>query len=241
MRLRPAVFYGPHSNDSVTLGGQTGRHGDGFNRTGRARARRRTRPHLGDAEGASAEPARFQCTQRAPLATLIEQYDQIHQEKLYLRNNHGCEARAAYDHVIVDEYQDLNRAEQDLIQLLSGNRAIALVGDVDQSIYHFRHANPDGIRTYDARYPGTHDEVLNECRRCPTRVVAIANHLISHNHPGLLEPRLQPRPGNAAGEIHLIQWGSVEEEAAGLAQYVCTLVERGVSPGDILILQWWII
>src|SRR5665811_1764616 len=79
MRLRPAVFYGPHSNDSVTLGGQTGRHGDGFNCTGCARARRRTRPHLGDAEGASAEPARFQ---RAPLATLIEQYDQIHQEKL---------------------------------------------------------------------------------------------------------------------------------------------------------------
>src|ERR1035437_1361102 len=154
----------------------------------------------------------------------------------YVRNNPGCEARAAYDHVIVDEYQDLNRAEQDLIQLLSGNRAIALVGDVDQSIYHFRHANPDGIRTYDARHPGTHDEVLNECRRCPTRVVAIANHLISHNHPGLQEPRLQPRPGNAAGEIHLIQWGSVEEEAAGLAQYVCTLVERGVSPGDILIL-----
>jgi len=154
----------------------------------------------------------------------------------YLRNNPGCEARAAYDHVIVDEYQDLNRAEQDLIQLLSGNRAIALVGDVDQSIYHFRHANPDGILTYGARYPGTHDEVLNECRRCPTRVVAIANHLISHNHPGLAEPRLQPRPGNVAGEIHLIQWGSVQEEAAGLAEYVCTLVERGVSLGDILIL-----
>jgi superfamily I DNA/RNA helicase len=58
----------------------------------------------------------------------------------YLRNNPGCDARSAFDHVIVDEYQDLNRAEQDLIQLLSGNRAIAIVGDVDQSIYRFRHA-----------------------------------------------------------------------------------------------------
>src|SRR5262249_39946906 len=52
----------------------------------------------------------------------------------FLRNNPGCEARAAFDHVVVDEYQDLNRAEQDLIQLLSGNRAIAIVGGVDQSI-----------------------------------------------------------------------------------------------------------
>jgi superfamily I DNA/RNA helicase len=154
----------------------------------------------------------------------------------YLRNNPGCEARAAYDHVLVDEYQDLNRAEQDLVQLLAGTRAVALVGDVDQSIYHFRHANPDGIQTYDTRYPGTHDEVLNECRRCPTRVVAIADNLISYNHPGAREPRLHPRAGNKAGEIHIVQWDTVEEEATGLADYVRTLIERGVPAGDILML-----
>jgi ATP-dependent DNA helicase UvrD/PcrA len=154
----------------------------------------------------------------------------------YLRNNPGCDARSAFDHVIVDEYQDLNRAEQDLIQLLSGNRAIAIVGDVDQSIYRFRHANPDGIQDYNARYPGTHDEVLNECRRCPKRVIAIADHLISHNHPGIPGPRLRPLPANAAGEIHLIQWDSVEDEATGLADYIRALVARGVSPGDILVL-----
>ena len=154
----------------------------------------------------------------------------------FLRNNPGCEARSAFDHVIVDEYQDLNRAEQDLIQLLSGDRAIAIVGDVDQSIYRFRHANPDGIQTYDTRYPGTHDEVLRECRRCPTRVVTIADHLIAHNHPGAAGPHLRPLSGNAAGDIHLVQWDSVDEEATGLSDYVRTLVERGIAPGDILIL-----
>ncbi len=154
----------------------------------------------------------------------------------FLRNNPGCEARAAFDHVIVDEYQDLNRAEQDLLQLLSADRAIAIVGDVDQSIYRFRHANPDGIQSYNTRHPGTHDEVLRECRRCPTRVVAIANHLIGHNHPGAAGPHLQPLPGNAPGEIHLVQWDSVEEEANGIAEYVRTLMAKGISPGDILIL-----
>jgi len=154
----------------------------------------------------------------------------------YLRNNPGCEARVAFDHVIVDEYQDLNRAEQDLIQLLSGDRAIAIVGDVNQSIYRFRHANPDGIQTYDTRYPQTHDELLRECRRCPTRVVTIADHLISHNHPGVPGPHLRPRPGNPEGTIHIVQWNSVEEEANGLAEYVRTLVAGGLSPGDILIL-----
>jgi len=153
----------------------------------------------------------------------------------YLRNNPGCEARAAYDHVIVDEYQDLNRAEQDLLQLLSGDRAIALVGDVDQSIYHFRHANPDGIQTYNTRYPETHDEILNECRRCPTRVVAIADNLISYNHPDARGPRLHPKPGNKPGKIHIVQWDTIEEEATGLADYR-TLTGQGVPAGDILIL-----
>lgn len=154
----------------------------------------------------------------------------------FLRNNPDCDARAAFDHVIVDEYQDLNRAEQDLIQLLSGDRAIAIVGDVDQSIYRFRHANPDGIQTYNARYPATHDEVLNECRRCPTRVVAIADYLIGHNHPGVPGPHLRPMQNNPAGEIHLVQWANVQQEAIGLAEYVRTLVSRGTPPGSILIL-----
>jgi DNA helicase II / ATP-dependent DNA helicase PcrA len=154
----------------------------------------------------------------------------------YLRHNPECEARSAYDHVIIDEYQDLNRAEQDLIQLLSGGRGIALVGDVDQSIYRFRHANPDGIRTYKERYPETHDEVLDECRRCPTRVVAIANYLIEQNYPGHHAPRLRPRQANVAGEIHIVQWHDINEEAVGLAEYVGTLVTNGVRPGEILIL-----
>lgn len=154
----------------------------------------------------------------------------------FLRNNPTCEERAAFDHVIVDEYQDLNRAEQDLIDLLSENETVAVVGDVDQSIYRFRHANPDGIQSFDARHPGTHDEVLNECRRCPTRVVRIADHLISNNYPGLAGPRLRPLASNAAGEIHIVQWDSIKEEASGLADYISELVVRGISPGDILVL-----
>jgi DNA helicase II / ATP-dependent DNA helicase PcrA len=154
----------------------------------------------------------------------------------FLRNNPGCDARTAFDHVIVDEYQDLNRAEQDLIQLLSENRAVAIVGDVNQSIYRFRHANPDGIETYGARFPETHDEVLRECRRCPTRVVTIADQLISHNHPGSSGPHLNPLPQNPAGEIHIVQWNSVGEEADGLAAFVRAAVDRGVPPGEILVL-----
>jgi superfamily I DNA/RNA helicase len=155
----------------------------------------------------------------------------------FLRNNPACEARTAFDHVIVDEYQDLNRAEQDLIDLLAQNGALAIVGDVDQSIYRFRHANPEGIETFDETHDHTHDETLDECRRCPTRVVAIADHLIRQNHPAGPDARLAPKPNNPVGRVHITQWQTVEEEAQGLCDYVNHLIqERGYSPGDILIL-----
>jgi superfamily I DNA/RNA helicase len=154
----------------------------------------------------------------------------------FLRNNPTCEARTAYDHVIVDEYQDLNRAEQDLIRLLASNGSNAIVGDVDQSIYSFRHANPEGIETFHTVNAGTHDEVLDECRRCPTRVVALADHLISHNHPAVAGPRLRPRAANNPGEINIVQWNSVRAEAEGLAEYVQHLTNNGIQPGEILIL-----
>ena len=156
----------------------------------------------------------------------------------YLRNNPESPIRTAYDHVIVDEYQDLNRAEQDLIDLLTGDACVAIVGDVDQSIYSFRHANPEGIVEYAERHAPTHDEVLVECRRCPRRVVAMADHLIRNNHPDSGGPRLQPFPENPDGEIYSVQWNSIREEAAGLAEYVAHLIEeRDFEPDDVLILS----
>lgn len=155
----------------------------------------------------------------------------------YLRDNPACEARSAFDHVIVDEYQDLNRAEQDLLDLIAGNGNTAIVGDVDQSIYRFRHANPEGIEVFDTTHPDTHDENLDQCRRCPIGVVAIADHLIRRNHPGQSQARLRPLPSNCEGEIHIVQWPLIEDEARGLADYVSWLTnERNYEPGEILIL-----
>lgn len=155
----------------------------------------------------------------------------------FLRNNPAADVRSAFDHVIVDEYQDLNKAEQELVDLLADHGAMAIVGDVDQSIYRFRHANPEGIEAFKQQHPDTHDEALDECHRCPARVVAIANHLIRYNHPHELGPRLQPKPGNSHGEVYIVQWAGIDEEAKGLAEFVHTLVrDRGYLAGDILVL-----
>lgn len=155
----------------------------------------------------------------------------------YLKNNPAAPELSDYDHVVVDEYQDLNKAEQELIDLLAASGSLAIVGDEDQSIYRFRHANPEGIVTFNATHPGTHDESLAECRRCPRRVVAIANQLILQNHPPGNPPRLVPRAANPEGNVHLIQWATLAEEVTGLADYVKHRVDGGAAPKDILVLS----
>ncbi len=154
----------------------------------------------------------------------------------YLRDNPACSDRQAFDHVLVDEYQDLNRAEQEILDLLAGRGTLTIVGDEDQSIYSFKFAHPEGIVSFPEDHPGTHDEDLRECRRCPQLVVDVANSLIANNITR--SPReLVCHAGNPEGEIHIVQWTTMEEEAAGLAQFIHERIRReDVAPGSILVL-----
>jgi DNA helicase-2/ATP-dependent DNA helicase PcrA len=149
----------------------------------------------------------------------------------YLRNNPVLDD-LRFEHVLVDEYQDLNRAEQVLLQFVAHSASLSIVGDEDQCIYQFKYANPEGIREFLAN----EDHELDECQRCPKAVVAAANELISHNPSR--EPRtLQCKPSAAEGEIHVVQWQSMREEAEGIAKFIAHRVRTGsVHPGRVLVL-----
>jgi DNA helicase II / ATP-dependent DNA helicase PcrA len=157
--------------------------------------------------------------------------------RAYLRDNPGAAEHSAFDHVLVDEYQDLNRADQDLIDMLAAHGRLLVIGDEDQSIYtQLRYSQPEGIRYFATGRPGADDVPLAECRRCPTSVVAVANHLIAHNLNR--EPRaLDPRPGNPPGEFQIVQWQTIEQEAEGLTRSIIAAIQRGdVEPREVLVL-----
>ena len=99
----------------------------------------------------------------------------------YLRNNPASPAIGKFDVVLVDEYQDLNKAEQEFIRLIRGDASLVIVGDDDQSIYGFKFANPDGIRNIEDLHGAYIDIPFNLCRRCPTQVTNLASQLISKN------------------------------------------------------------
>lgn len=155
----------------------------------------------------------------------------------YLKNNPASLHRGKFKHVLVDEYQDLNKAEQVLLDLIAEKATYSIIGDDDQSIYSFKHAHPEGIIGFPDRYTGTHSEVMSECRRCPKRVVSMANALIRHNK--IRSPRqLKPVDANPDGEIHIVQWLSMVEEARGIAKFIVKKIELGeLTAGQVLVLS----
>src|SRR5207237_9537088 len=66
-----------------------------------------------------------------------------------------AELHRQYQHILVDEFQDINRASGVLLRLLAGEaRRVWVVGDANQAIYGFRGASPANIANFRDDYPG---------------------------------------------------------------------------------------
>jgi superfamily I DNA/RNA helicase len=155
----------------------------------------------------------------------------------YLQDNPASPEIGKYDVILVDEYQDLNRAEQEFIRLLTGSKSIVIVGDDDQSIYGFKFAHPEGIRQLDKYYGNYDDIAFNTIRRCPQYVTRLASALISKNSNRTLGA-LVPYVKNQEGCVNLIQWPNSNKEIEGIVKIVKKEIDaKLVKPEDILILS----
>ncbi len=87
-----------------------------------------------------------------------------------------------FKYVLVDEYQDTNKAQFTLVTLLAskfGN--ITVVGDNDQGIYSFRGADITNILNFEKDFPGTKIIKLEQNYRCTQSILNIANEVIKNN------------------------------------------------------------
>lgn len=87
------------------------------------------------------------------------------------------------DHIIVDEYQDINAVQQALLKTLAGQASLMVVGDVDQCIYEWRGARPDYMLTrFTEDFPGPHqDYPLSTTFRFGHALALASNACIRHN------------------------------------------------------------
>ena len=90
--------------------------------------------------------------------------------------------RTLWTHVLVDEYQDTNRAQYRIVQLLTEeHRNLCVVGDPDQSVYRWRGADLRNILDFEKDYPDCRVVPLEQNYRSTKRILGLASAVIANN------------------------------------------------------------
>ena len=117
-----------------------------------------------------------------------------------------------YRYILIDEYQDTNKAQQEIICLMSSiHNNVCAVGDDAQSIYGFRGANIDNILNFQNQYKGSRLFKLEQNYRSTHSIVKAANSLIHKNERQIHKEVYSM--GDAGEPIELTELTSDREEA----------------------------
>jgi DNA helicase-2/ATP-dependent DNA helicase PcrA len=168
-------------------------------------------------------------------AAHVMDYDDLLLNWLLLLRRHDDVRRqlaARFAHVLVDEYQDTNRLQADIVDLmLGGGRNLMVVGDDAQSIYAFRGAEYANILSFPERYPDCVTFRLETNYRSLPGILDLANASIVHNSKQF--PK-QLRPVREGGEPPVLCAApSPESQAAFVAQQILEFVDAGVPLAEI--------
>lgn len=98
-----------------------------------------------------------------------------------------------FDLVLIDEFQDFNKSEYELIRLLNTKSRVIVVGDDNQSLYHWKNAKPDLIINL-YKDDSTEEFSLDYCYRCTEVIVGAVNDLVKNaRKAGYLKGRLEKK------------------------------------------------
>lgn len=144
-----------------------------------------------------------------------------------------------YRQILVDEYQDVNRASGVLLQLLAGDgKTLWVVGDARQSIYRFRGASPLNIRNFEKDFPGAKRLSLDVNYRSQEPVVRLIEAFSPKMKAsaGGLPAKWTANRGLHGGEIVMEVATDLAAEAAGLAGEINLRRNQGIPYRDQAIL-----
>jgi len=145
------------------------------------------------------------------------------------------ELREGWRYLLIDEYQDLNPAQHALAGLLAGPRDnLWAVGDDDQAIYGWRHADPNAILDFQRRHRNARVLRLVRNYRSTPQVLAAADALIRHNAKRFQKTLQATRPAGAPVEILVTP--TPEHEGRLVAERIAGLLGQGLRPRDIAVL-----
>lgn len=142
-------------------------------------------------------------------------------------------------HLIVDEYQDVNPAQEKLVELLGkphGPADIVVVGDDDQAIYQWRGSSVENIVTFAQRYPEVASFQLLTNRRSRPGVVEVAN-IFAQTIPNRIPKQMLPhRPADGPSVAFSRDSGTEHDAANEIASQIREFHAQGLPYRDIAIL-----
>ncbi|MEQ8846824.1 UvrD-helicase domain-containing protein [Botrimarina sp.] len=131
-----------------------------------------------------------------------------------------------FQYVMVDEYQDTNRAQYVLLRALSVDHPnLAATGDPDQSIYGWRGADLNNILEFESDYPGVKIVRLEQNYRSTPAILAVADTLIAHNQRRKPKSLFTENPDGPP--VRLVTYADGDDEARGVAAAIKAAVAAG--------------
>lgn len=146
----------------------------------------------------------------------------IYEAVLNLRN--APETLSHVQHLIVDEYQDINHAQAELIGYVGKNGSLFVVGDPRQSIYQWRGSDEKFFDKFSELFPKTKHITIPENRRSTKRIVKNANTFADTFERRHYEEMAATRP--EVGFVGIMSQESPEDEARWIVDQIEGLMER---------------
>ena len=140
-----------------------------------------------------------------------------------------------FQYILVDEFQDINQLQYDIVRMLAQpQNNLFIVGDDDQSIYHFRGARPEIMLNFNRDYPEAETVTLNVNYRCSGQILASAMRVIGENKKRFSKKLSTP---NQAGDAVIIrEFQNPREEYLTVVSELRERLENGEKLEDTAIL-----
>jgi DNA helicase-2/ATP-dependent DNA helicase PcrA len=134
----------------------------------------------------------------------------------------------AYDHILVDEYQDVNGLQVDILRGLRTNRPeVTVVGDDFQAIYGFRAASARHILDFPTHFPGARTVILERNYRSVRPILGVANAVSEQDKVGYRKQLWTDRDGGTAPELVIPR--DEAEQAGEVCDRVLAAREQGMD------------
>jgi DNA helicase II / ATP-dependent DNA helicase PcrA len=172
-------------------------------------------------------------------ATNSVDFDDLLEKTLTMLQKHENVAqfyRRQFQFILVDEYQDTNKIQADLIDLLAGeHRNVMVVGDDAQSIYSWRGANFQNILEFPKRYPDAQVFKIEMNYRSVPEILEVANAAITANVDQFTK-NLQPVRESNSVKPAVVALNDGNEQAQFVAQRILELRDEDVDLNEIAVL-----